>query len=323
MLTFTVTPGAEFADDDYLEPDIIRALARPQVTAAGTIGNADLSSAAVQPNVTKPGAYFYAALGGVADAYTLAPDPALASLANGTIVRGKFTSSGLRNTGVSTLNVNGLGAISLTRLGNRPLYAGDLFEDIVHEFVYTSTAASHWELLNPHGAWTYLPAALGTALQSVRVNAGATALEFASNVVVQSVRKLVTTADSTTLVIPLDNSIPQIGEGKEFVTQAFTPLSASSKLVIEFTAPTGTSLETSVGIFALFQDAAADALAACTVVSSNNAVLRHQMNSPGTSEVIFKIRFGSHDGATRNVCSFNGATLGGVLSSLLSITEYL
>jgi hypothetical protein len=149
-LTFTVTPGYTIADGEKVTNAKLRLIAKPNVVGEGSIGNSDLATGAVQPNVTKPGAYFHAVITGAANAYAMAPSPAVGSLTDGVIVRGKFTSSTLRNTaGASTLNVNSLGAVALKRTGNGTLLAGDIREDVEYEFQYNSTGGARWEVLNP------------------------------------------------------------------------------------------------------------------------------------------------------------------------------
>jgi hypothetical protein len=131
-----------------------------------------------------------------------------------------------------------------------------------------------------------------------------------------------------TTIIPVDDTIPQITEGDQYMSLAITPQSATSKLVIEalwqgsFSA-TGAFLIT----VALFQDATAGALAATWAPSpaSGAAIstsLRHVMTSGTTSATTFKIRVGGNTAGTTTFNGFGGGRLyGGVMASSIVIRE--
>ena len=129
--------------------------------------------------------------------------------------------------------------------------------------------------------------------------------------------------------IPLDDTIPQIGEGTEFLTQAITPINAASTLIIEISAVFAVASTANV-IGALFQDATANALAATveTAAGSNHRViiyLRHTMTAGTTSSTTFRLRAGP-DSAVVMEMNGNGAgsrIFGGVCSSSITITEIL
>ncbi len=69
------------------------------------------------------------------------------------------------------------------------------------------------------------------------------------------------TYTSTGVVIPYDDTIPQITEGLEIMTVTITPTNATNRLRLEFNGSFGISSAGSVSV-ALFQDATAGALAA-------------------------------------------------------------
>lgn len=125
---------------------------------------------------------------------------------------------------------------------------------------------------------------------------------------------------------PSDDTIPQITEGTEFMSLAFTPKSASNKLKITVITFYGCSANTNVTT-ALFQDSTANALAAVCVTAStagvsNNATLIHYMTAGTTSATTFKVRLGGNAAST---VSFNGSAgvriFGGVASSSITIEE--
>ena len=136
--------------------------------------------------------------------------------------------------------------------------------------------------------------------------------------------------DTGTTQIPLDDSIPQITEGDEYMTLAITPTSATNKLRIEVIAhATGGESSSAFITMALFQDTTANALAAVinttewnTSGSLNQFTLSHYMTAGTTSETTFRIRIGN---AVVSTTTFNGDAgsrqMGGVLSSSITITE--
>ena len=127
--------------------------------------------------------------------------------------------------------------------------------------------------------------------------------------------------------IPLDDTIPQIGEGNEFLTVAITPTSATNILQIDAVVAVSNSAGAATMIAALFQDATANALAAGAQVVANSGVLvhvrlTHRMTAGTTSATTFRVRAGASVAATT---TFNGALgarlFGGVTLSSLTVTE--
>jgi hypothetical protein len=104
----------------------------------------------------------------------------------------KFKASHV-NTGASTLNVNGKGAVAIKKGVNQDLVAGDIpvnaIIEVVHDGTYfqlrsikdlSTVFTAAGDLIVGTAANTPSKLAMGTALQSLRVNAGATGLEYAS-----------------------------------------------------------------------------------------------------------------------------------------------
>lgn len=137
------------------------------------------------------------------------------------------------------------------------------------------------------------------------------------------------TGASTTgnTALPIDDSIPQSGEGTEFMTLAITPKSTTNILVIEVVWLGATTVTGHIGV-ALFQDAVAGALAAAAMGTAGSGSmldipLRHKMLAGTTSSTTFKVRVGTTAG---NLVTFNGAgaarLFGGVMASSITIREY-
>jgi hypothetical protein len=133
-----------------------------------------------------------------------------------------------------------------------------------------------------------------------------------------------------TTTIPIDNTIPQQTEGDQYMTLAITPMSATSKLIIDVTVFGGYSAAVGgASVAALFQDATANALAAGWCGSSTTSLVqnisfRHVMTSGTTSATTFKVRAGQSSAGT---WTFNGASgaafFGGVMASSIVIREVL
>lgn len=132
---------------------------------------------------------------------------------------------------------------------------------------------------------------------------------------------------SGTTVVPLDDTIPQITEGNEYMTLAVTPTSASNYLEIEVHAMLATSAVSGFMTAALFQDSTANALAAATqYVSSNNAIVhvsfKHRMLAGTVAATTFRVRCGGNNAGTTTINGQAGARIfGGVFSSSITVRE--
>lgn len=153
--------------------------------------------------------------------------------------------------------------------------------------------------------WSALP--LGSVVQVVSTN-------------------LAAVATGTTL-IPFDDTVPQISEGTEFITQSITPKSATNRLSIEVILYAAYSVVGEV-IGALFQDSTASALAANSATVAGNSFLvqiklTYDMAAGTTSATTFRIRAG---GSTAGTITVNGTAsarkFGGVTTSNIKVTEY-
>ncbi len=133
---------------------------------------------------------------------------------------------------------------------------------------------------------------------------------------------------SGSTAIPNDNTIPQITEGDQYMTQAITPTSTANLLRIEARAHFANSASTAIAA-ALFQDATADALQVGWGSTANStSVLQYDIDytmlAATTSATTFRLRGGANTGATT---TFNGASAsafyGGTLNSFVSVTEIM
>lgn len=149
--------------------------------------------------------------------------------------------------------------------------------------------------------------------------------DFMKGAVVQEVLQPFNDIATGTTTIPKDNTIPQSGEGTEFMTLSFTPRSADSQLIIEVVVFASLSTADDL-IAALFEDSDSDAIAAgaedgnadtprCikfgTTIAAGSAAARD-----------YKVRVG---GGAASTVSFNGASgarlFGAITKSYIKVTE--
>jgi hypothetical protein len=192
------------------------------------------------------------------------------------------------------LNGGGTGTVTYGTLAARPAAstAGNIYIDTTSNYIWQDTGA----------AW----------------------VQLSTGKVLQVVTGTIIAASGTTTV-PLDSTSPTITEGWQIFTQAFTPLSATSTIKIEFTITSSHSAATGTNILSLFAGTTNLASVAgrtdstantATVLSINEAYL------PGsTAAITFSARLGNPT-AGSSICNRVGTnTLGGSLVSTYTITE--
>lgn len=145
---------------------------------------------------------------------------------------------------------------------------------------------------------------------------------------VQRVGNISTAVQTTSTQIPFDDTVPQITEGKEVITQAITPTSATNYLIIDVIVVCGASLASRDVTVALFQDSTANALAATGIAAPNSSgimtiPLRYTMAAGTTSSTTFRVRVGQGAVGTLTFNGQNSARIyGGVCASSIFIREY-
>lgn len=107
--------------------------------AVGT-GNKFVTQTGLQKN-----AETYAATATGNDTYVVTLSPVPTSLVNGMTIKVKFD---VANTGASTLNVNGLGALAIVTSVGTATATGDIVANLIGVLVYNSTGTV-WQLTNP------------------------------------------------------------------------------------------------------------------------------------------------------------------------------
>lgn len=164
---------------------------------------------------------------------------------------------------------------------------------------------------------------IGSANQVLQNVAGTVSWNFTG--LLQLVSTSTSARISTTgTTIPDDDTIPQFSEGTLILSLSITPKSASSTLVIFFSTSGTPTSGTTPAIAALFQNSAANALAAQyiglrTSSSSNSGVLLYTTSSGSTAARTYQIRIGGGNFQVNSGSS--SRKFGGVASTFLIIAE--
>ena len=150
---------------------------------------------------------------------------------------------------------------------------------------------------------------------------------LATGTVVQTVSVGYSAVATGTGTIPLDDSIPQSGEGNEFMSLAITPKSATNILIIDVILFGGLSIGNADLIVGIFQDSGANAVAAdayymATATGRMTIPVRHRMAAGTTSSTTFKVRAGGSGAGTTTFNGFSSARMfSTVTKSSIVITE--
>ena len=129
-----------------------------------------------------------------------------------------------------------------------------------------------------------------------------------------------------TTTIPVNDTIPQITEGTEFMTLAITPTSATNKLLIEISVQLSHTVVSS-NAAALFVGTTANALCTMELLkpAQNRAryTFSHVVAAGVTTELTFRLRAGGSASGTTTLNGRNGVReYGGSHNSSMTITEY-
>jgi hypothetical protein len=137
-------------------------------------------------------------------------------------------------------------------------------------------------------------------------------------------------ADTTALVVPFDNTAPQITEGKQYLSLPITPIYANSKMLLSFTGSASSSVASASGTcVALFRGGVPDALVSQQPIAESNnryASVAMQIDDlpATTSAITYSVRFGSSVGTTTASLGRRGdgsSTLGGTPKGCLTVYE--
>lgn len=234
-------------------------------------------------------------------------------------VTGTTTITGLGTVQAGTVRfVRFTGALTLTHSGTALLLptAANITTAANDTAAFVSLGSGNWKCLW-YQRYSGAPLVSGYTPTAANALAGS---------VIQVLNTQSGAVSTGTTVMPIDDSIPQSGEGDEKITRAITPNSATNKLRIDVTIY-GSPSAGGRWSAALFQDATAGALAAGISESGNNNEISsvkftHYMDAGTTSSTTFKVRAGVPSAGTLTFNGESGARLmGGVLASSITVTE--
>lgn len=167
--------------------------------------------------------------------------------------------------------------------------------------------------------------------QTDTVSTGWAPIGGESGHVVQNVFSTSASTFTTAAVIPLNNNIPQITDGAQLITQAYTPLDGANNLIISISSyVVGSSPTSTNGILALFKQGTANALSATLIVGTTAAAIGQFnfssiVSAVDTSARTYEFRAGTNGAGTIGINGTNaGAALfGGTGVILVNIIEVL
>lgn len=225
-----------------------------------------------------------------------------------------------------------MGAANLTTAAGDFLTFKGYAAGVVRQTAYMS-AGGMAKLASP--AFTGVPTAPTPATSDNSTTLATTAYVKAQSAlngtVLQIAESLVSTVATGAAIIPFDNTIPQNTEGTAFTAGnlAFTPLSASSTLIIDTFLWLSTAEVDDVLIGALFVDSTASAVAAGFSRAAQTAGpmglhFSYKVPSASTTLRTYKPRFGGNNATTITVNGYHSAGIfGGVMKSGIRVTEIL
>jgi hypothetical protein len=202
-----------------------------------------------------------------------------------------------KNTGATTINVDGLGNILVVQQDGGNMDGGELRPDYVAILVY--------DLGNDKFRYINIEQGPATTYDS-------TGALFA-----------------TAAIIPYDDTIPQNTEGAQLLTATITPTNKDSILRVQATIHAGTFAANNAAIIAAFRDATANAFAVAsfrTPSGSMQGILNIDVEVPANDTVAttIKLRVGSETGSTVKVNGdLAGRIFGSAMLSTLRVTEIL
>jgi hypothetical protein len=156
-------------------------------------------------------------------------------------------------------------------------------------------------------------------------SAGVLASVMPAGSVVKSVYAEYTANATLATTTPIDDTIPQIGEGNEIISVSFTPTSSTNLLRFRFQGSAAVQSSATGVIVALHKNSDSDAIAASIGNTASNTAsyhiaLAYEVVSGTTSATTFSIRVGS-DQSIRLNGTFAARRLGGASRASLVIEE--
>lgn len=334
----TITGPTLDAKVDGLATEFNGSIDNDNIDSAAAIANSKLNLASVSQNVTLAGTNVLSGATTISGALTVSNTQTMSgkaiNMAKGSDIASDTTTdigAMIGNYGdvTGTTTITGLGTVQ-AGTSRVVRFTGALILTHNGTSLLLPTAANITTVANDTAEFVSLGSGNWKCLWYQRYDGRPlTAPTASAGTVVQTVNVTNATKASGTTDMPNDNTIPQSGEGNEFMTLAITPTSATNKLLIRIVAHLSTSANSGYLMGALFQDSTANCLAAGmtngSVSGSNGStpmIIEHYMDAGTTSSTTFKYRAGGTASAT---VTFNGVAdgqwLGGKLQSSITIME--
>lgn len=172
--------------------------------------------------------------------------------------------------------------------------------------------------------WVRFPITVTTGIkQLLRINAAGDSIEYAYQGIIQRLVALHSTYNSTTNGIAVGNTLPVTGNGLLVLTQAITPVSTATKILVRaavniFTAAGG-------GFVAIFNGSTCVAMAVCQSASSLQTLHCTYQVAPGSvTPITFNVYIGNIGAAGTVYINGNASSIlwAGASLSYLTVEEY-
>ena len=170
---------------------------------------------------------------------------------------------------------------------------------------------------------------IGSMVNATHDHSDAAGGGLCSSYIVQIDKVNTTAASTSSVAIPLDDTIPQNTEGTELFTLAFTPLAASSTLRIRVAGLMSCAVASKSVIGAVFVDSTADAIGVSAHFPSNAGTqvmvpfaLEFEVAATDTSARTYKFRYGADDTSTVTLNGRGGSRqFGGIANFIMTVEE--
>ena len=215
-------------------------------TSAGVLTVADAAartSALAARQAQDSSVIWGGASSGAANTYTFSVTPAITVYATGQHIRFKAHQT---NSGASTININSVGSVALTKIGAAALTGGEITNGGVVDVVYDGT---QFQVV---GYPSSVDTGQTVVLTASTINGGA------GFIVDRAYAEYTTNADITAQ-IPQDDTIPQNTEGTQILSVSITPKSATNRVRATFFG-WGSSAALTGASAALFRNSNANAI---------------------------------------------------------------
>lgn len=171
-----------------------------------------------------------------------------------------------------------------------------------------------------------LAAGNGIAITNPAGTVGDPSFALAAGTVVNRAYVEYLTNAALTTATPIDDTIPQVGEGTEILSVALTPKTTTNRIRARFTGAGSLSVAGNTLTAHMHVNAGANAVRATTVSSPNinyvmNLAMEYEYVPGATSAQTISVRIGPNAGTARMNGTAAARLLGGVMGCVLTLEE--